>query len=60
MNPHHGNALAQRGFAYAELGEANIAIADMEEALALTDDPDLIADLEAAIKELREGGASAR
>ena len=54
MNPHHGNAYAQRGFVYAELGEANEAIADMEDALSLTDEPELIADLEAAIKKLRE------
>ena len=53
LNPNHVDALAQRGYAYAELGEANRAIADLEKAIALTRDPDTIADLEADIKKLR-------
>ncbi|MCH7577185.1 MAG: tetratricopeptide repeat protein [Chloroflexi bacterium] len=54
LNPSHALAHAERGFAYGELGEANRAITDMERAIALTRDPDAIADLEAEIKELRE------
>ncbi len=54
MNPNYGDALDQRGFAYAELGEVNRALADMERAIALTGDPDTIADIEADIEELRK------
>ncbi len=56
LNPDHVNAYAQRGFAYAELGETDRAIADMQRARAFARDRDTIADLESSIKELREGG----
>ncbi len=56
LNPNHLNAYIQRGFAYAELEEAERAVADMEKAIALTRDRDTVANLEANIKELREGG----
>ena len=54
LNPSHANAHAQRGFAYAELGHRDEAIADLERAKALTDDPDIVADLVAAIVAIRE------
>ncbi len=54
LNPSHSNAHAQRGFAYAETGQRDEAIADLERAKALTDDPDIVADLVAAIVAIRE------
>ena len=54
LNPDHGSAHAQRGFAYAELGEVDRAIADIHHAAAQTRDPKIAADLENAIQALRE------
>ncbi len=56
-NPKHVDAWAQRGYTYGELGESKQAIADIEHALSLCSNPENIAELEDAIKELRaEGG----
>ncbi len=55
LNPNHGAAYTQRGFAYAELGKTDKAIADFENALSRTRDPKAIAYIEAEIKQLREG-----
>ena len=52
-HPDHAEALAQRGFAYAELGETDRAMADWEEALTLTHDPDIIAGIRQATQLLR-------
>ncbi len=54
LNTSHALAHAERGFSYGELGQPDQAVADLERAKALTDDRNFIADLEAAIKELRE------
>ena len=56
LNPKHANAYAQRGFAYAELGDSQRAVADMEKATSLTRDPNIIAGLKAAIDKLRGDG----
>ncbi len=56
MRPDHAEALAQRGFAYAELGETDRAMADWEEALTLTRDPDIIGGIRQATELLRETG----
>ncbi|MEE8605971.1 MAG: tetratricopeptide repeat protein [Nitrospiraceae bacterium] len=55
LDPNHGAAYTQRGFAYAELGKTDKAIADFENALSRTRDPKAIAYIEAEIKQLREG-----
>jgi len=57
MHPDHAEALAQRGFAYAELGETDRAMADWEGALTLTRDPDIIASIGQATQLLRRSEA---
>lgn len=56
-HPDHAEALAQRGFAYAELGETERAMADWEEALTLTHDPDIIAGIGQATQLVRRSEA---
>ena len=53
LDVNHLSAYHNRGLTHADLGDIERAIADLERALSLTDDPDLVAELEAAIEELR-------
>lgn len=53
MNPNEDAvATAERGFAYAELGEKDRAVSDMRAAIRLTNDADLLTDLGGALTQL--------
>jgi Flp pilus assembly protein TadD len=50
----HADAYAYRGSAYAEMGDSHRAKADLEKAITLTRNQKTIAEIEDALKALRE------